>query len=116
MRLRIVRLQFQGVPVAGNCRVQPAQIPQCGAQVGMIRRGSTIDRNRLADQLDRLGVASLRLGDDTEQMQAVGMTRIGRQTLPIQSLGFPYATGLVVLQGGREHPWNGGRLARRFAR
>ena len=75
-----------------------------------------VDRNRSADQVDRPGVAFLRMGDETKQMQAVGMPWIDRQTLPVEPLGFLYAPRLVILQGGSKHPWNGWHLARRLAR
>jgi hypothetical protein len=82
----------------------------------MIRRLLGIDGNCFADQVNRLGMTSLRMSNDTEQMQAVGMTWIDCQTLPVEPFGVLDAPALVVLQGGSEHSGNGGRLPRRLLR
>jgi hypothetical protein len=81
----------------------------------MVRCFATVDRDRSANQVNRLGVPALGMGNDPQQMQAVGVVRIDCQATPVKPLRVLDASGLMVLHSGSEDPRYGGHLTRSFA-
>ena len=57
-------------------------------------------RNGLADGVDGHAVLSGLMGERAQQMQGVGMARIQRQHLAIDTLGLDQAAGAMMPQAG----------------
>ena len=51
-------------------------------------------------------MAAALLGNNAEEMQRVGVIRLRRKDLPVESLGFREAPGLVALKREIEGLWN----------
>ena len=83
--LQVVWIELEGGAVGGGGLVQPSFSRERDAQTGMVRRRSGVDRDRLGDQVSGHVMASRLVGDDPEQVQAVGMAGVDRENLPIQA-------------------------------
>ncbi len=111
--LGVARPQDDRSAIAGDGLVQPAQRLQRITPVGVIQGDRGVDPDRLADQVNgQLGPPGLKR-DDTQQVQAVGVAGVHRQDLTVQTFGVGQVPGLVMLNGGGEHRFAGGR---QFAR
>ena len=117
MRRCIVRFEFEGTAITGDCLVQESLPPQRGSQIGMIDGLRGIHADRFADQVGRHLWPVILICNDAEQVKAVRMARIHGQHLPVELLGFVQASSLMALQRGIEYRLNGGRrcCSRRLA-
>ena len=94
--LGIVRLDADRLATCGDCRVEPALVSQRNAEVGEIKWILSILFYSPTDQFDGNVVASRLLRNDSEQVQGICMLRLGRQHVPITSLGLGQSSRLVV--------------------
>ena len=99
MGLGVARLQFQGPAVAGDRFVELSLVPEGIAQVVMEGSLGPLQPDRPCNVLDGNLVLAHLAGDDSKQMQCIGMIRLDRQDPPIDLLGQVQPAGLVVLKG-----------------
>jgi hypothetical protein len=102
-----VGAQLEGEPVTGGRLLQPAQVLKGAAQVavgldvvGPVPQG-------LPDVLHRLVAVAQLKGDDTEQVQGVGVLGVGLEDLQVDGPSPQQVAGPVELHG----PLEGDRLA-----
>jgi hypothetical protein len=88
-------------PVMGLGLAQATERRQRGSNIAMVARGAIVLRERLADQVDGQLVVPARVGDDAEQVQAVGVAWIDRKDLPVQALGLAVASRLAAAAAAR---------------
>jgi hypothetical protein len=91
-----IRPEAQRLPVARLRLCQPAEVQQCIAKVVVSVWMKTARLDRPANQINRQLIAPNLMGDDTQQMQSVGMCRIGGQYLTIPRFGLLEAAGLML--------------------
>jgi hypothetical protein len=80
-----VGIETDRPPVMGLCLAQATERRQRGSNIAMVTRDTIVLRERLADQVDGQLVVPARVGDDAEQVQAVGVAWIDRKDLPVEA-------------------------------
>ena len=73
------------------------------AQIAVILRGSGLDRDRFADQIDRRANLTRLKGEAAEQVQRTGMIGDMSQDLAVHSLSLGQSAGLVMSDGTIQH-------------
>lgn len=84
--------------------------------VGVKIRQLRIECDRPADQLDRGRVPAGLVGDDAEEMQAVGVVRIDIEHLPVEPLRLGELPGLMPAERKRREPAQFGAVTLRVGR
>jgi hypothetical protein len=102
-----VGLQAQELLEAGQRLLHPVQGLVGRAEVGVVDVGPGVGGERLADQGDGLLELAPLVGEDAEQVEAVGVVGGDLEDLPVELLGLAQVAGLVVLQGLSEHVRDG---------
>ena len=115
MRLGEVRLQPDGAPQMRDRLLVAAERAQGERDVVAALRILRLERDRLADQVNGIGIASGLVRQHAEIVQARRVLRLDRKRLAIMQVGVGELSGLMVADGGREQlrdrrPW---RVARR---
>jgi hypothetical protein len=102
MRLGVVGPERDRLAVMRGGFVQPAQCAIGKADIIVKVWHALVERQRLADQVDRDIAAAGLMRQHAEQMQGVDMLRIGRQRLAIMLLRLLQPAGLMRPQRGRK--------------
>ena len=102
VRLGVVRLERDRLAVMRGGFVEPAERPVGEADIVVEVRHPLVQRQRLADQLDRGVAAADLVGEHAEQVQRVDMLGVGRQHLAVMLLGLLHPPGLMRAQRGRK--------------
>ena len=92
-----VRPEFQCPTEAGHRFAQAAQGHQGIAQIEMVGNGSPIQANCPTNAFDGNRVFARLVGNHSEEMDGVGMVRLGGEDLPVDLLGRLQPASLVVL-------------------
>ena len=102
VRLGVLRPQRDRPAVMCGGFVQPSERPIGEADIVMKVRHALVQRQRLADQVDRHVAAPGLMREHPEQMQRVDVLRVGRDRPAVLLLGLLDAPGLVRAQRGRK--------------
>lgn len=103
---RIIRLEPKRGPESKRRRVElPEAHPGVALIVMKLRRFGT-ERDGALNEIHRVLLAAGLQGDDTQQVQCVGMVWILRQNSAIKGLRLPQPPGLVVLNPDLKRLWN----------
>ncbi len=105
-------IETNGLDVALRCTASVTEGSKGGAEVHVKGSLAGLDRDGLLDEADGgLRVLPVEF-EEPEQMQGVGLTRLGGEDLPIERLGFSPLTGGVELDGALQDICeSGGRSA-----
>ena len=76
----------------------------------MEKRITRLHLDGTLDVLDRRRVLANLVGDNSQQVQGIGMGRLDRENLPVDLLGDLQAAGLVVLDGEVQGLGEGGHF------
>lgn len=99
----MIGIEPYGSPVMRLCLAHATESVESGAEIAVEIRDAIIAREGLADQVDRGLVVPRFMGDDAEEMQAIGVVRISRKDLPVNALGLLEPASLMqaapLLQG-----------------
>src|SRR6516164_7423317 len=88
MRFGVIGLERRGARIMDGCLVAPAERRLREAHIEMRRRLRLIQRDRLADQLDRFGMAAPVMRDDAEPVPGCGMVAVELEDAHAKGLGF----------------------------
>ena len=97
----VVRLQFQCPAVAADGLVQLALGRQRIAQVGMKDSIGSLQLDRPSDMLGGDRVLAHLAGDDSKQVERIGMIRLGGENLAVDLLGSLKSPLLMVPDSNR---------------
>ena len=99
---RVVGLQGDGAAEAGRGLAEPAALAAGAAEVGVVGADGRVQRDGCGDAGDGHVILAPLVGDDAEQVQAVGMGRVGGEQVLVEALGLVEVAAAVEGDGGRQ--------------
>ncbi len=96
---REIGLETQGGAAGFGGFFVPVELVQDQGEVEMMTGGPAAETNRGANMIRGFGPAALEMGDHAQAVPRLGMARIGRDDLTVQTLGLVQPLGAVMGDG-----------------